>query len=95
MLDIHLDMTELNTQGAINKYEREFLNIALGNSACFLMLMTTLVQFQQSQGVSCDRQFWAYRGAAMAALNTQLSDGSSSMDQLICTISMLAYIDVS
>ncbi|KAK5049008.1 hypothetical protein LTR84_005430 [Exophiala bonariae] len=89
----YLDMTELNTQGAINKYEREFLNIALNNSACFLMLMTTLVQFRQSQGVSCDKQFWSYRGAAISALNAQLSDAGSSMDQLICTISMLAYID--
>lgn len=88
-------MTELNRQGAITKYEREFLTIALDNSACFLMLMTTLVQFRHLQGVRCEKTFWSYRGAAMSELKTQLSSANSLTDQLICTISMLAYIDVS
>jgi hypothetical protein len=88
-------MTELNSQGAINKHEREFLSIALENSACFLMLMTTLVQFRHQQGGRYEKAFWSYRGAAMSALKTQLSSASSMNDQMICTISMLAYIDVS
>lgn len=88
-------MTELNSQGAINKHEREFLSIALDNSACFLMLMTTLVQFRHMQGICCEKTFWSYRGAAMSALKTQLSSSSTMNDEMICTISMLAYIDVS
>jgi len=90
-----LDMTELNSQGAINRYEREFLTIALDDSACFLMLMTTLVQFRHLQGVPCEKEFWSYRGAAMSALQAQVATATSLTDQMICTISMLAYIDVS
>lgn len=88
-------MNEVSNQGHLKTLDGGFLSLALGNAACFLMLMTALVQTQHLQGARGEPSFWNYPGTAMTALKDHLLNNPNITEEIIYAVSMLTYIDVS
>lgn len=67
----------------------------LGNVACFHVLMATLLQYQRFQGAQGGACFWYHRGAAITALNEELSIQHAHItDTMFLTVCMLLYVEV-
>jgi hypothetical protein len=89
-------LSDLNNKDIARNSERDFAIVALRDTPSFLMLLTTMIQIQFYQGgLNADR-FWHYRSTAISKLNDCLSDTSDNItDEMIFTVGMLAYVDVS
>ena len=92
---IAADLKHLDNANIPRNPSRDFIQVALGNAACFHVLMATVLQVQRFQGRPGGPCFWYHRGGAIAALNNDLSHRNLHItDEMIYTTGMLAFLDV-
>lgn len=90
-----VDLSDLNTKSLSHNPNTDFIPIIMTNAGCCHVLLATVLQYQRFQGALAGPCFWYHRGAAIAALNRELSQQNTEItDTMIYTVGMLLYLEV-
>ena len=90
-------MNEVRSSAVATDPERDSVLLALADPAYFHITMAITAQLWHTRVPQVDLyKYWYHRGKAIETLNRSFSLSTNCVtDAMICTVAMLAYIDVS